>query len=75
MNIKLPVGFNVTTIRQNDIPVWLPLVDGLNRHLAKSPAFKPYPGPESIDRLGEILRQPGHFAWMVWQKPDLKDAR
>lgn len=65
MNMEMPEGISITQIQEKDIPVWLPLVDGLNRHLAKSPAFKPYLELEESEELGSILSQPGNFAWMA----------
>ena len=66
VDVRAPEGVRITAIREEDIPVWLPLVDGHNRHVAKSPAFKPYLEPESPAELGNTLRQPGNLAWMAW---------
>ncbi len=66
VDVRAPEGVRITAIREEDIPVWLPLIDGHNRHVAKSPAFKPYLEPESPAELGDTLRQPGNLAWMAW---------
>lgn len=66
MNVRVPGGLKIAAMREEHISVWLPLVDGHNRHLAKSPAFKPYLEPESPAELGDMLRQPGNLAWMAW---------
>lgn len=66
MNVKVLEGLHITIIREKDIPVWMPLVDEHYRHLAKSPAFKPYLESESSAELGDMLRQSGNFAWIAW---------
>lgn len=56
MNMEVPEGVHITTIQEKDILVWLPLVDGHNRHLAASPTFKPYLEPERPEKLVSMLR-------------------
>ena len=66
VDVRAPEGVRITAIREEDIPVWVSLVDGHDRHVAKSPAFKPYLEPESSAGLGDVLRQPGNHAWLAW---------
>ncbi len=66
IEVKSPKEVRVTLMEDKDIKELLPLVDGHNRHLAKSPAFKPYIEPESTVGLGDMLREPGNLVWMAW---------
>jgi GNAT superfamily N-acetyltransferase len=61
-----PKGLRISEIRQQDVPAWFRLVDGHNRHLARSPAFRPYLQPQSTTDLSDMLESPGNVAWMAW---------
>lgn len=56
----------ITPVSMEDIPVWLPMIEEHNRHLAAAPAFKPYLEAETEKDLQEMLRSPGNHAWMAW---------
>ncbi|HEY5585286.1 MAG TPA: GNAT family N-acetyltransferase [Ruminiclostridium sp.] len=66
INLEVPEGFHITPIQEKDIPILLPLVDGISRHLTKSSAFKPYLEPERREELNSKLKQSENYAWMVW---------
>jgi GNAT superfamily N-acetyltransferase len=67
INMEMPRELHIAIIEEKDIPVWLPLVDQHYRHLATSPAFKPYLEPESSDELSSMLKKSGNLAWIVWK--------
>jgi len=68
--VELPAGLRISRMREEDIPVWLPMVDAQARHLTGSPSFMPYLEPKKAEDLRAILDEPGNFAWMAWQGDD-----
>lgn len=67
INVEMPQGISSALIQEKDIPAWLTLVDGHNRHLAKSPAFKPYLESEMERELADVIKRPGNGTWIAWK--------
>ncbi|HEX3030196.1 MAG TPA: GNAT family N-acetyltransferase [Clostridia bacterium] len=63
---KAADGIRIVRITEKDLLMWLPQVDELCRHIAKSPIFNPYLESETPEELDSMLKQPGNFAWMAW---------
>jgi GNAT superfamily N-acetyltransferase len=66
IKVEIPAGMTIAPIKEEDIPLWLPMVNEHNRHLATAPAFKPYLEAETEKDLLDTLQAPGNHAWMAW---------
>ncbi len=67
IGVLVPPGLHVTRMGDSDIEAGLLMANGLNRHLAASPSFKPDPGSETAERMAAWLTDPDHHAWLAWK--------
>jgi GNAT superfamily N-acetyltransferase len=64
---KRQEGLRIESIKEEDLPEWLAMVEGHYYHLANAPVFKPYHAQEkqTVEALAELLARPGNHAWIA----------
>ena len=67
IGVLVPSGLYICPMQAEDVEAWLPMQQGVNIHLASSPAFKPDLESKTAQQLAEWLSEPGHQAWIAWK--------
>lgn len=65
VGVVVPSGLHVIPVESSDVAEWLPMLQGLNSHLAASPVFKPDTHAETAEELAAWLAAPDNHAWMA----------
>lgn len=65
IGVIFPTGLHVVPVQSENAVEWLPMLQGLSRHLAASPVFKPDSHQETVEGLATWLAAPDNHAWMA----------
>jgi GNAT superfamily N-acetyltransferase len=65
IGVLMPGGLHICPMQVEDVEAWLPMQQGVNIHLASSPAFKPDVEHKTGEQLAAWLDEPGHQAWIA----------
>lgn len=66
VKVELSHEVYITSVQEDDISAWLPLVESHNQHLTTSPIFKPYLKHGTEEKLVDTLQNSDNNSWMAW---------